>query len=80
MQSCSSSTFFMSLYVLSCFVYYLSPADLYYAQYMYTMQCIKDDLDKRTVHPKFDPDQGSNSWLLDHDSIFHFIEVPALTT
>ena len=40
----------------------------------------KYDLGQKYQAPQVRPNQGSNSWPSDHNSIFHVTEMPALTT
>ena len=52
---------------------------------MYSINCIcyiwfKYNLGLKYYAPQVRPDQGSNSWPPDHDSIFNVTETPALTT
>ena len=41
---------------------------------------LKYDLGQKYYTPQVQPEWGSNSWPLDHDSTFHVIETPVLTT
>ena len=41
------------------------------------MQC---DLEQKYFAPQIRPDQGSNSWSPDHDTIYNIMEMPASTT
>ena len=47
---------------------------------MFLCVLVQVRLGTEILHPRVRPDQGSNSWLPDHDSSFHVTETPAVTT